>query len=66
MGVDLSKAEWHKSSHSSASGCVEIAQIDGYVVIRDSKNQQGPTLEFTPVEWRAFLLGVRDGEFGRP
>jgi hypothetical protein len=66
MGVDLSKAEWRKSSHSSASGCVEIAQIDGYFVVRDSKNQHGPALLFTPVEWQAFLLGVRDGEFGRP
>jgi hypothetical protein len=65
MGVDLSKAEWHKSSHSSTNGCVEIAQIDGYVAVRDSKNQQGPALVFTPTEWRAFLRGVRDGEFDR-
>lgn len=63
MGADLSQAQWHKSSHSSANGCVEIAQLDGHIAVRDSKDQQGPVLVFTPTEWCAFLMGVRGGEF---
>jgi hypothetical protein len=63
MGVDLSQAKWHKSSHSSANGCVEIARVKGHIAVRDSKDQQGPVLVFTPTEWRAFLKGVRDGQF---
>jgi Domain of unknown function (DUF397) len=66
MGLDLSQAKWRKSSHSSANGCVEVARVGEYVAIRDSKDQQGSALIFTPAEWRAFLLGVEDGEFGRP
>ena len=66
MGVNLSQAKWHKSSHSSANGCVEIAHAEGHIAVRDSKNQQGPVLVFTPIEWRAFLAGVRNGEFDLP
>ncbi len=63
MGVDLSQAAWHKSSHSSANGCVEIAQVGGHIAVRDSKDREGPALVFTPVEWQAFLQGVKGGEF---
>jgi Domain of unknown function (DUF397) len=61
--VDLSIAPWHKSTHSSANGCVEVAFVDGQVAVRDSKDRPGPVLLFTPHEWTAFLAGVRDGEF---
>jgi hypothetical protein len=33
------------------------------VAVRDSKNQRGPVLVFTPAEWAAFVAGVKDGEF---
>jgi hypothetical protein len=46
---------------------VEVAFIDdGRVAVRDSKNRQGPVLMFTPVEWQAFLGGVREGELDLP
>ena len=37
--VDLSRAEWRKSSYSSQSGnCVEVAlNLPGLVAVRDSK-----------------------------
>ena len=55
---------WCKSSISALNGsCVEVAiQQDG-VAVRDSKDPAGPALEFTAVEWLAFLAGVRSGEF---
>lgn len=57
---------WVKSSLSYASGdCVEVAAMpDGNVAVRDSKNPAGPVLRFTPSEWKAFIGGVRNGEFG--
>ena len=38
--IDLSRAEWHKSSYSSQSGnCVEVARnLPGLVAVRDSKD----------------------------
>jgi Domain of unknown function (DUF397) len=64
--LELARAEWHKSSFSGASGCIEVAFVQGNVAIRDSKNQQGPVLVFSPNEWTAFLSGVRGGEFELP
>lgn len=64
--VDLSNATWRKSRHSASNGCVEVAFVDGQVAVRDSKDRQGPVLVFTPVEWDAFVAGVRDGELVGP
>jgi hypothetical protein len=57
---------WRKSVFSGANSCVEVAFVRGHVWVRDSKNQQGPMLRFTPREWRAFLRGVRSYEFDLP
>jgi hypothetical protein len=64
--MDLTNAEWRKSSFSGSNGggCVEVARnLPGVVAVRDSKDRQGPALVFTPDEWRAFLDGVRAAEF---
>lgn len=57
---------WFKSSYSAPGNdnCVEcrIASREG-VHVRDSKHRDGPTLAFAAGEWRAFVSGVRDGEF---
>jgi hypothetical protein len=41
--IDLSRAEWRKSSHSSQDGnCVEVARnLPGLVAVRDSKEPDG-------------------------
>jgi hypothetical protein len=63
--IDLPGIPWRKSIRSAGNGnCVEIAPLpDGHVGVRDSKNQEGPVLVFTPGEWDAFIGGVKDGEF---
>ena len=61
---DQAQVEWRKSTLSTTNGCVEVAFVGGRIALRDSKNQgRGPVLVFTDVEWRAFLGGVRGGEF---
>ena len=66
-GEPGSGSSWIKSSLSfSNSNCVEVAGLaDGRVGLRHSKDSDGPVLRFTPDEWRAFLGGVRNGEFDR-
>jgi Domain of unknown function (DUF397) len=57
---------WRKSSYSGSATqqCVEVATVvTGSVTVRDTKDADGPTLQFTLPEWAAFLAGVRDGEF---
>jgi predicted secreted Zn-dependent protease len=56
--------EWRKSSYSGTNGqCVEAASGPGLVLVRDSKDRNGPVLTFTPAQWAGFAAGVRDGEF---
>lgn len=55
---------WHKSTRSGSEGqCTEVLYTGSHVLVRDSKDQTGPVLTFTPGEWRAFLGGVHRGEF---
>lgn len=53
---------WRKSSYSVGNGaCVETATGCGQIHVRDSKDPDGPVLEFSPGAWAEFLDGVRDG-----
>lgn len=61
------EVEFVKSSGSAGNGnCVEVGSCDcngSEVLVRDSKDPDGPVLRFTSEEWKAFTLGVKDGEF---
>ena len=53
---------WRKSSYSGNAGsanCVETAARAGTVVVRDTANRDGGTLEFPAAAWSAFLATVR-------
>jgi Domain of unknown function (DUF397) len=64
--MGIGHVTWQKSSYSGASGgnCVEVAQLPASAIaVRDSKDPDGPRLVLTPDEWRAFVAGVKSGEF---
>ncbi|MFI7190355.1 DUF397 domain-containing protein [Nocardia nova] len=65
MSVDLSGAQWFKSSRSSSQKeCVEVAHLsEGMVGVRDSKNPTGAALVFAPAEWDAFTARLERGNF---
>ncbi|MEV6011110.1 DUF397 domain-containing protein [Streptomyces sp. NPDC051976] len=58
----LSGVRWQRSSHSTAANnCVETARLaSGLLAVRDSKDQEGPALLFTPAAWSHFVRAVRD------
>ncbi len=61
---DFSKAKWRKSTGSDSGGCVEVAMADGWIGVRDTKDDgAGPVLTFNRHEWTAFLAGVEKQEF---
>lgn len=58
-------ARWRKSSYSEADGnCLDVAHSpSGTISVRDSKQGgTGPTLDFSPSEWAAFIQAVRSAE----
>lgn len=55
--------QWRSASASDGMQCVELAAIDGGVSVRDSKDPDGPTLNFTKGELAAFADGITAGEF---
>lgn len=57
--ADLPEGQWLISDRSGPAGnCVEVAREGDGVVVRDSKDRQGPSLKFTGAEWRAFVDGI--------
>jgi hypothetical protein len=58
---DLSRAAWRKSTRSGANGCVEVADLDRVIAVRDSKNPEGPKLIFRARDWRAFADTLKSG-----
>jgi hypothetical protein len=65
MDTDLARLRWFKSSASAAGNCVEVAHLPGGgVAVRDSKDRAKVPHVYTRSEWEAFLVRVRDGEFG--
>ncbi|WP_405913815.1 DUF397 domain-containing protein [Streptomyces sp. NBC_01020] len=63
--LDLSAANWRKSSYSNSDGgaCVEVSDDFAAIVpVRDSKNPHGPALTFAAHGWSAFVSALCDGE----
>jgi hypothetical protein len=59
--LDLSRAQWRKSSYSGNSGnCVEVAtDLPDLVAIRDSKNSDGSRLLISAAAWRVFVRDLK-------
>jgi Domain of unknown function (DUF397) len=56
--------EFRKASGSETGNCVEVAAMpESGVLVRDSKDQEGPVLSFGDETWLAFLAGLRTGRY---
>ncbi|MEV6157486.1 DUF397 domain-containing protein [Nonomuraea sp. NPDC052129] len=75
VDIDLSRVEWCKSRFSNNGGaCAEFGKVfvpDGaklhkhgdLVVVRDSKDPDGPKVFLNKEEMRALIDGMKDGNF---
>ncbi|MCR8944266.1 DUF397 domain-containing protein [Streptomyces bacillaris] len=56
---------WQKSSFSGPDdnqSCIELAPVEGLIKLRES-DDPGVIVTTSPAKLRAFLLGVKAGEF---
>ncbi|WP_338740512.1 DUF397 domain-containing protein [Actinomadura luteofluorescens] len=59
---------WRKSSYSGGGNddaCVELAELEGRVWVRDSKDPDGERLAFGREAFGGLLGRVKRGELGR-
>ena len=58
-------SEFMKSSHTGGDrwACVEVAIRPTVVGVRHTRDPLKTTLEYTPDEWKAFIKGVKEGQF---
>ena len=58
---DWSRAGWRRSKYSGSNGnCVEVGAGGPAVLVRDTKDQAGAVLAFTPRAWRLFAVTVKN------
>ena len=51
---------WRTSSHSGQGGsCIEAGQAPGVIVVRDTKDRDGPVLTVDAAAWRAFTGSLK-------
>jgi predicted secreted Zn-dependent protease len=54
---------WHTALSCEGGACVEVAANQNTILIRNSRQPDGPLIEYTPEEWHAFVSGVKKGDF---
>jgi hypothetical protein len=55
--------QWRRSSYCADATCVEVAELDGDFLMRDSKNPEQQFLQFSQDAWRQFVEAVQRREF---
>ena len=55
---DCVEVGWRTSSYSVNEGCVQVAPAPDRVLVRDSKNPEGPALAVPTLTWQAFLRTI--------
>ncbi|WP_281892950.1 DUF397 domain-containing protein [Phytohabitans aurantiacus] len=60
FGRNLRDVPWVKSTRSAGNGqCVEVARLEDCVALRDSKDAEGPILQFSTKSWQSFVDSLR-------
>jgi Domain of unknown function (DUF397) len=63
-GPEAIALRWRTARRSAGNGaCVEIAPADGSILVRDSKDQDGPVMPYSGTSWRTFLAAAKAGQF---
>ena len=60
--LEVSDLQWRTARRSAGNGaCVQVAPANGQIAIRDSKDPDGPTLNYPVRAFRLFLDATKNG-----
>jgi hypothetical protein len=62
MAENVRTRLWHSACESGE--CVEVCFEGESVLVRESRNPDGPVLTFTHAEWREFCAAIAAGRLG--
>jgi hypothetical protein len=62
-GRSADEPTWRTSGRCDGGSCVEIGSRGESVLIRRSADSEGKIVTVSRDEWRAFVVGVKDGDF---
>ena len=55
---------WRTAETQRGNGaCVEVTSAPGSILVRDSKDQDGPLLPYSEGSWRTFLAAAKSSQF---
>lgn len=62
--MDVKRVVWRKSSYSGQEGgtCVEVADLDVALGVRDSTDPEGPVLQFQRSAVAGLVGRIKDGK----
>ena len=60
---DDSGITWYTALSCDAGSCVQVAADRDTVLVRNSRQPDGPLIEYTPEEWHEFVSGIKKGDF---
>lgn len=63
MGGSAAEATWRTAGSCDAGQCLEIGTLGVFVMIRNSADPGRACVTMSREEWRAFVIGVKNGEF---
>jgi hypothetical protein len=62
--LEISGLQWRKARCSANNGaCVELAPGGGQIFVRDSKDQDGPKMQYPMATWMVFVSDVKKDQF---
>ncbi|WP_207934614.1 DUF397 domain-containing protein [Actinomadura sp. KC06] len=62
----MASVAWRRSSHSGSDGnCVEVAELNLSLGVRDSKAPDAGHFTFGPQVWGAFVAEAKAGRYDR-
>ncbi len=61
--ASLAGLSWRAAEVSTGGACVRAASRGDEIIVGDSKDPAGTVLIYSVVEWKAFVEGIRKGDF---
>ena len=60
--LEIRDLDWRTARRSAGNGaCVEVSAVGLRVLVRDSKDQNGPVMQYPGIAWQAFLANAKKG-----